>query len=201
MKDKKVKSEIISLENGGKCLAVTMSGREFRLPFKLIAGRMVGFLDISGQVDLIEAAADELVELLYKSGASFDTILNPVSKSNALAHAIALRWNKLTGSQITRTVVARKSSTPSKISASYRSVTTPNEQVLSITDDDAEFIAGKNILLLDDVYGGGGTTAALMELAQKATANVTAHAVVGAEGGKTLPESLFFLFTLPVLDA
>ena len=44
-----------------KGLQVTMTGREFELPFKMIGGRLVGFLDISGQVSLIEAAAEELM--------------------------------------------------------------------------------------------------------------------------------------------
>ena len=44
---------------------------------------------------------------------------------------------------------------------------------------DVEFIKGKRILMVDDVYGGGGTTKALNELARQAEAIVAAHAVVG----------------------
>jgi len=187
-------------KDGAKYLEVKMSGRDFKLPFKLISGRMVGFLDISGQVSLIESAADELVKKLLAAGVEFDTILNPVSKSNALAHAIALRWSKEKGVEIAKTVVARKSSGPAKVQATYRSVTTPKDQTISLTDGDVDFMKGKRILVLDDVYGGGGTNAALKELAQKADATIAAFAVIATEEGVQTPENLYSLFTLPVID-
>ncbi|MBQ1340989.1 MAG: hypothetical protein IIY33_00765, partial [Erysipelotrichaceae bacterium] len=79
------------VKDGQEFLKVTMSGRDYYLPFKVLAGKKVAFLDISGQVSLNEAAADDIVDLLLEAGVEFDTILNPVAKSNALAHAIALR--------------------------------------------------------------------------------------------------------------
>ena len=190
----------ITEKNGAKFLEVELGGQNYELPFKLIAGRLVGFLDISGQVSLIESAAGELVKRLVAQGAQFDTILNPVSKSNALAHAIALKWTEATGQPLPRTVVARKSSGTAKVQATYRSVTTPKDQALSLTDDDVAFIKGQRLLMVDDVYGGGGTTKALNELARQAEAIVAAHAVVGVEDGVALPEGLTYLFALPVLD-
>ena len=177
-------------------LRVNMSGKDYYLPFKVLSGKKVAFLDISGQVALNEAAADDIVALLADKGVEFDTILNPVAKSNALAHAIALRWNKLKGTNIEKTVVARKSD-GNKIQAVYRSVTTPKDQIMSLTDD-AEYLKGKKILVVDDVYGGGGTTKGLMELADKAGAIVAAHAVIAVEAGVELPKGIFYLFTLPL---
>ena len=185
-------------KDGQEFFRVTMSGKDYDLPFKVLAGKKVAFLDISGQVSLNEAAADDIVALLSEAGVEFDTILNPVSKSNALAHAIALRWNKVKGTQIDHTVVARKNGEGNRIQAVYRSVTTPRDQVMSLTDDDAEYIKGKRILVVDDVYGGGGTTKGLMELADKAGAIVAAHAVIAVEAGVELPEGIFYLFTLPL---
>ena len=195
---KKIFTEVVTLEKG-EFLHVILGGKDYYLPFKVLSGNKVAFLDISGQVALNESAADEIVEKLLDAGVEFDTILNPVSKSNALAHAIALRWNKAKGTNITHTVVARKSSSPAKIEASYRSVTTNKDQTLSLTDDDIDYIKGKRILVIDDVYGGGGTTKALMELASKAEAKVAAHAVIGVEGSAKLPDGLFYLFELPVI--
>ena len=60
-------------------------------------------------------------------------------------------------------------------------------------------IKGKKVLLMDDVFGGGGTTKALRELARKAGAEVSAHAVVAVEQGSAHPDDLFYLFELPVL--
>ena len=180
----------------GEQLHVILGGKDHYLPFKVLGGRKVAFLDMSGKVALIESCADELVEKLKEAGVEFDTILNPVSKSNALAHAIAVRWEK---KEIDQTVVARKSSSPAKVEAKYRSITTPVEQTLSLTDDDVEYIKGKKILVVDDVFGAGGTTKALMELAEKAGAVVAAHAVAAVEGGVQLPDGLFYLFELPTL--
>ncbi len=182
---------------GQEFLRVQMDGRDYDLPFKVLSGKKVAFLDISGQVSLNEAAAKDIVEMLYEAGVEFDTILNPVAKSNALAHSIALKWNHKKGTSISKTVVARKSE-GNRIQAVYRSVTTPKDQIMSLTDDDAEYLKGKKILVVDDVYGGGGTTKGLMELASKAGAIVAAHAVIAVEAGVDLPEGIFYLFTLPL---
>ncbi len=184
-------------KDGQEFLRVTMDGKDYDLPFKVLAGKKVAFLDISGQVSLNESAAKDIVDLLLEAGVEFDTILNPVAKSNALAHSIALKWNEAKGTDITKTVVARKSE-GNRIQAVYRSVTTPRDQIMSLTDDDAEYIKGKKILVVDDVYGGGGTTKGLMELADKAGAIVAAHAVIAVEAGVELPEGIFYLFTLPL---
>lgn len=195
----KITTEIIK-KGEDKFLQVNMGEDVFYLPFKLIAGKWVGFLDISGQHALIEASADMLVEALEAAGAEFDTILNPVSKSNALAHAIAVRWSKK-HPELTHTVVARKSSEgASKVHATYRSVTTNHDQILSLTDDDAEYIKGKKVLMVDDVFGGGGTTKALRALVAAAGAEVACHAVIGVEQGANFPEDLFYLYELPILD-
>lgn len=187
-------ARIVTDSNGTRTLEVQIGPNTFVLPFKLIGGRWVGFLDISGQVALIESAADEIANAINASGLTFDTILNPVSKSNALAHAVAVRLG------IGKTVVARKSTDPQNIvRASYRSVTTDKDQVLSLTPDDAEFLRGKRILVMDDVYGGGGTTRALYELARGAEAEIAGHAVVAVEAGGQYPEGLIYLFELPTL--
>ena len=96
-------------------------------------------------------------------------------------------------------MVARKSTRPARVEATYRSVTTPADQTISLTDGDVEYIRGKRILVMDDVYGGGGTTEALKELARKARADIAAFAVIGVEQGVTPPENLYSLFELPVL--
>ena len=187
------------VKDGQEFLKVTMDEKDYFLPFKVLAGKKVAFLEISGQVSLNESAAKDIVDLLLEADVEFDTILNPVAKSNALAHAIALNWNKAKGTQIDKTVVARKSE-GNKIQAVYRSVTTPRDQIMSLTDDDAEYLKGKKILVVDDVYGGGGTTKGLMELADKAGAIVAAHAVIAVEAGVELPKGIFYLFTLPLSE-
>lgn len=189
-------------KDGKKFLRVTIDGVDFFLPFMLISGKQVAFLDVSGQVLLIEKTADVLVDRLIEVGAKFDTILNPVAKSNALAHAIAVRWAQKVDPSLTRTIVARKAKPGDKheVEASYRSVTTNSDQTMYIAESDLAYMKGKNILLVDDVFGGGGTTRALRELVRKAGANVSAHAVASIEQGANIPEDLVYLYTLPVID-
>ena len=194
----KIITERVNLENG-EFLKVVLGGKDYYLPFKVLGGKKVGFLDISGEVALIESCAEQLVDLLDENGVEFDTILNPVSKSNALAHSIAVKWAAKKNVDLSKTIVARKSG-GGKITANYRSVTTDHEQTMSLTDDDAEYIKGKRVLVIDDVFGGGGTTKALMELVEKSGAIMAAHAVAAIEQGADIPDYLYYLFELPIGD-
>lgn len=195
-----VKTEMVTVD-GNDYWRVTLENEVFDLPFKMISGNKVAFLDISGQVRLIEKSADLIVKKLKEENVTFDTILNPVAKSNALAHAIAVRWAKENDGDFSHTVVARKSKGGEHhcVEASYKSVTTSVEQSLYITEDDVKYMKGKNILLVDDVYGGGGTTRALISLVEQAGSKVSGHAVCAVEENGKYPEGLVYLYTLPVL--
>lgn len=188
--------------DGAEFLKVEIAGKDFFLPFKILSGNKVAFLDISGQVEMNEANADMLVDEMKRRGVRFDTIVNPAAKSNALAHAIAVRWAKDVDPSLTYTVVARngKPGETYTVEASYRSVTSSTDKVMYLTDDDAEFLKGKSVLLLDDVFGGGGTTKALYELVEKAGATVAAHAVVAIEDSPAVPDDLIYLYTLPLYN-
>ncbi len=195
-----IKTQMISVGDK-EFLRVTLDDKEFDLPFVMISGNKVAFLDVSGQVSMIEKTADLLVAKMIEAGVTFDTILNPVAKSNALAHAIAVRWAAQVDPSITHTVVARKAKSGDKhaVEASYKSVTTTVEQTLYITDEDVAYMKGKKILLVDDVYGGGGTTKALRSLVEQTGATISGHAVAAVEDGGTYPEGLVYLYALPVL--
>lgn len=196
----KVTTEICHADQN-ETLRVSINGKDFFLPFKMISGRKVAFLDISGQVSLIESCADLLAQRIMENGLSFDTILNPVSKSNALAHATAVRLSQKSGKNLSRTIVARKAKPGEhhRAEACYRSVTTDSEQIMYLTDDDITFISGKRILLMDDVFGKGGTTNGLTALCKKTGAVITGQAVIAVEKGTDLPDGLIYLFSLPVL--
>lgn len=194
-----IKTEKIFKDNN-EYYEVTMDDKVYDLPFKVLGGKKVAFLDISGQVSLVETTSKLLVDKIIALNLEFDTILNPVSKSNALAHAIAVNYSKKTGKNIDYTVVARKNLSDTKVSATYHSVTTKDEQLMSLSDDDAEYIKGKKVLLVDDVYGAGGTTNALKSLCEKAQAQIVGHALIAVEKGSILPEGLIYLFELPLAE-
>ena len=195
-----VPSEEVTVD-GAEYLKITIGGKDFFLPFKVLSGNKVAWLDISGQVDMNEHNAEMLVEEMKRRGVRFDTIMNPAAKSNALAHAIAVRWAKDVDPSLTYTVVARngKPGEHYDVEAVYRSVTSSTDKVMYLTEDDVEFLKGKSVLLVDDVFGGGGTTKALRELVEKAGATVAAHAVVAIEDSPLVPDDLIYLYTLPIL--
>ena len=195
-----VPSEEVTVD-GAEYLKITIGGKDFFLPFKVLSGNKVAWLDISGQVDMNEHNAEMLVEEMKRRGVRFDTIMNPAAKSNALAHAIAVRWAKDVDPSLTYTVVARngKPGEHYDVEAVYRSVTSSTDKVMYLTEDDVAFLKGKSVLLVDDVFGGGGTTKALRELVEKAGATVAAHAVVAIEDSPLVPDDLIYLYTLPIL--
>lgn len=194
-----IKTQVVT-EHDKEYLRVTLEDTVFDLPFVMIGGNKVAFLDISGQVSMNEKSADLLVKMMLEKGIDFDTILNPVAKSNALAHAIAVRWAEKVNPDLTYTVVARKAKGGEHhaVEASYKSVTTSVEQSLYLTDDDAAYLRGKKVLLVDDVYGGGGTTAALKSLVEQVGATVSGHAVIAVEQSDSYPDGLVYLYVLPV---
>ncbi len=202
MKNQTVKTKELTID-GQDWLRVTLANKDFDLPFKRIGDRKVAFLDISGQVDLIEHMADLLVEQIQETGIQFDTLLNPVSKSNALAHAIAARLMKTVNPALCATVVARKAKPGEhhQVEADYKSVTTNGIQTLYLTDEDAKSLQGRKVLLVDDVYGAGGTTKALEELLTKAGAKKAGHVVCAVEKQPDLPEDLIYLYELPSYPA
>ena len=194
-----IKTQKVIIDNNGY-FEVRMDDKVYNLPFKVLGGKKVAFLDISGQVSLVETVSKLLVDRLIELNLDFDTILNPVSKSNALAHAIAVKYSEKTGKHIDYTVVARKNLSDTRVYATYHSVTTKDEQLMSLSDDDADYIKGKKVLLVDDVYGAGGTTTALKTLCEKAEATIVGHCLIAVEKGSQLPEGLIYLFELPLAE-
>ena len=58
----------------GEFFKVSIAGKEYYLPFKVLGGKKVAFLDISGQVALNESFAEQLVEMIDRKGIEFDTV-------------------------------------------------------------------------------------------------------------------------------
>ena len=76
----------------------------------------------------------------------------------------------------------------------------PYFRAISSEQDTEVLINGKKVLLIDDVFGQGGTTKGLKELVAKAGAEISAHAVIAIEQNTNHPRDLVYLFELPVID-
>ena len=82
-----------------------------------------------------------------------------------------------------------------------RSITTLHQQELYIGGEDAAFIKGKRILLVDDVISTGESLHAMEELVRQAGGTVTGRAAILAEGDALRRSDLVYLAPLPVFNA
>jgi adenine phosphoribosyltransferase len=85
-------------------------------------------------------------------------------------------------------------------SATVRSITTAKEQTLYLDKADAEQMAGKRILIIDDVISSGESLHALENLVEKAGGQIVGRMAILAEGDAQDREDLVYLEKLPVFD-
>ena len=84
------------------------------------------------------------------------------------------------------------------IEVTVNSITTKNEQRLYLGENDAEFLKGKRVLIVDDVISTGNSLLALEKLAEQVGAEVVGKAAVLAEGDAKDRDDIIFLEPLPL---
>lgn len=170
---------------------MTIAGLERELPLcplneKVSIGAFIMFSD----VELTVACAEEL---LKKCG-DFDVILTAESKGIPIAYEMSRQSGK-------PYVVARKSVKlymTEPLSVSVKSITTANVQTLYLSQEKAEMIKGKKILVVDDVVSTGESFNALGKLAEIAGGEVVTYSAVLAEGDSADRDDVVFLEKLPL---
>jgi len=98
-------------------------------------------------------------------------------------------------------VVLRKNLKPymgDALRAETLSITTGQPQVLFLDEKDRELVAGKNVILLDDVISTGSTLVGMREIMALAGANITAEAAIFTEGERAKWSGIVALGHLPV---
>jgi adenine phosphoribosyltransferase len=147
------------------------------LPVVRVApGQAIAVLNILGDTELVEEAARLLHERVVTRG--FDVIATPEAKSIPLAHALA-RLAKCPY------VVFRKSHKlymGEALSVTTRSITAQKEQTLYLDARDRATMAGRSVLLVDDVVSTGSTLEAMERLVALAGGRVVGVAAVCTEG-------------------
>ena len=155
---------------------------------------IAGFVML-GDVELCECCARDLAKKIPQET---DIIMTAETKGIPLAAALARQIG------MPYYVTARKSvkaDMEDPIWVEDESITTMGKQRLYLMNTDIERIAGRNVLLLDDVISTGGSMTALRSLAEKAGGHVIGQAAVLAEGNAVKREDIIFLAELPLFAA
>ncbi len=135
----------------------------------------VALLNLLGDTELTEAAADELAKLLP---ADVEMLVTPEVKAVPLTHALSVRSGL-------PYVVARKTVKPYMLDPVTRevvSITTGKPQLLVLDGADVRRLKGKRVAIVDDVVSTGGTLDGLKDMLAGVGAKVVATLVVFTEG-------------------
>jgi len=143
-----------------------------------------------GDVEMTEKCAEELLKICPQH----DVLLTAEAKSIPLCYEMARQGCR-------NYVVARKGVKvymKNSIEVTVNSITTSNEQKLYLGENDAEFLKGKKVLIVDDVISTGNSLLALEQLAEKVGAEIVGKAAVLAEGDAKDRDDIIYLEELPL---
>ena len=151
---------------------------------------IAGFV-IFGDPELTVACSRELLA----RAPEYDYIITAEAKGIPLAHEMA----RQAGDE--RYILARKATKlymRDVFEVSVRSITTNREQHLYLDGADAARMAGKRILIVDDVISTGESLSALEALVEKAGGIICGRMAILAEGDAQDREDLIYLEKLPL---
>jgi adenine phosphoribosyltransferase len=162
------------------------------LPIINVGAVSVALLNLLGDTELTEAAADELVK---KMPEGIEVMVTPEVKAVPLSHAMSVR----TGLPY---VVARKTAKPymvSPVKKTVLSITTGKPQDLVLDGHDIAMVKGKKVAIIDDVVSTGGTLKGLRELLEEVGGIAAATLTVFTEGDER--DDVIALGHLPLYGA
>jgi len=146
-----------------------------------------------GDVELTERCAEELV----KAAPEHDVMITAESKGIPLIHSMC----RLTGKN--RYVLARKSVKlymRDVVKCETQSITTAAAQTLYINGEDAEYMKGKRVLIVDDVISTGGSLASLENIVTQSGGQIVGKMAILAEGDAIDRKDITYLAPLPLFD-
>jgi adenine phosphoribosyltransferase len=169
--------------------------RHFPL-FEVAPGVRIAIVNILGDNELVQAAAKALAPQLAQREP--DVLLTAEAKSIPLVYALSVEMN-------TPYIVLRKAYKPymgSAIQAETLSITTGKPQTLFLDEKDHPLLAGRKVILFDDVISTGSTLQAMRLISDKVSAEVVAQAAIFTEGDRAQWSEIVALGHLPVfIDA
>lgn len=171
-----------------------VAGLERELPLCPISDKLnIAAFILFGDVELTEKCAAEL----YKLAPEHDVMITAESKGIPLIHAMC----RLSGKN--RYVLARKSVKlymRDVVKCETQSITTAAAQTLYINGDDAEFMKGKRVLIVDDVISTGGSLSSLENIVEQSGGKIVGKMAILAEGDAIDRKDITYLAPLPLFD-
>lgn len=155
--------------------------------------RMIAGFVLLGDVELTEACASELLARMPEC----DILIAPEAKAIPLIYEMARQSGR------NDYLVARKSAKAymnGVFSVRYASITTKGTQELFLDGKDAQKMAGKRVVIVDDVVSTGESLGAVEKLVCEAGGEIVGKMTVLAEGDSALRDDLIFLAPLPLFD-
>ena len=174
---------------------IKVAGVERDLPLCPIGDDLqIAAFVLFGDVELTERCSEALARIAPEH----DVMITAESKGIPLIHAMS----RIMGEN--RYVLARKSVKlymKDVVACETQSITTAAKQVLYLDGDDAEYMRGKRVLIVDDVISTGGSLISLENLVAQAGGTVVGKMTILAEGDAADREDIVFLEKLPLFDA
>ena len=175
-----------------KTYEINIAGLMRELPIVQIADNMaIASFVLLGDSQLVIKAASELKPQLPE----VDYLITAEAKGIPLVQELA----RLLG--MDRYFVARKSIKPYMVNplvTEVYSITTQKKQILCLDEVEANMIAGKRVLIVDDVISTGESLKAMEALVKKAGGIVAGKAAILAEGDAAKRDDIIFLESIPV---
>jgi adenine phosphoribosyltransferase len=175
---------------------VDVAGVTRDLPlFEVAPGVRIAILNILGDTELVHAAADELGKHIAELNA--DVLVTAETKSIPLVHELSERLDL-------PYVVLRKHYRPymgDAVAVETLSITTGQPQTLYLDEKDRDLLAGKRVVLVDDVISTGSTLEAMRTVVQEAGGTTVGETAVFTEGDKAKWQNIIAVGHLPVFTS
>ena len=153
----------------------------------------IGAFVLFGDVELTEKCAEALARI----APPHDVMITAESKGIPLIASMA----RILGEN--RYILARKGPKlymRDVIRYEVQSITTVARQALYLDGNDADYMKGKRVLIVDDVISTGESLKAVEALCSKFDANIVAKAAVLAEGDAAERDDITFLGVIPLIE-
>lgn len=171
---------------------MTIAGLHRELPICPLNDKLsIGAFVMFGDIELTEAAATALIQ----KAPAHDVMITAESKGIPLICAMARQMG------VNRYILARKAPKlymKNILKLDVTSITTANPQCLYLDGDDAAYMKGKRVLIVDDVISTGASLSALEGLVEQAGGIVVGKMAVLAEGDATERKDIIYLEKLPL---